>query len=366
MARAIRIQYAGAFYHVMARGNRRERIFRDENDRRFFCETLGEACERTGWRVHAWVLMSNHYHFMLQTPEPNLVAGMQWLQNTYTRRYNSRHRLWGRLFGDRYKAVLNEGGSAYYYCSLMDYLHLNPVRAGLVRVGKGESVRDYPWSSVATGYAVGASQRAPWLAVTEGLAMAQCADTAAGRRRFVEHLDRRALEEGARKAGIIAPEADRRRSHLRHGWYWGSQAFADGILKLGEKALRRRRNRTYRSGAVAKAHDQKEAERLLREGLEAAGLEEKALEDLPGSDVRKVALADLLTSRTVARQSWIAERLAMRSAANVSQQVRRHRKTKPKLPARLKTISISNISSISQDMLTDPHSSNSSIPIRRM
>jgi REP element-mobilizing transposase RayT len=72
-----------------------------------------EACEQTGWKVHAWVLMTNHYHFMLETPEPNLVAGMQWLQNTYTRRYNSRHRLWGRLFGDRYKAVLNEGRSPY-------------------------------------------------------------------------------------------------------------------------------------------------------------------------------------------------------------------------------------------------------------
>jgi putative transposase len=336
MARAIRIEYPGAFYHVMARGNRRERICRDDNDRRFFYETLGEACERTGWKVHAWVLMSNHYHFMLETPEANLVAGMQWLQNTYTRRYNSRHRLWGRLFGDRYKAVLNEGSSAYYYCSLMDYIHLNPVRAGLVRVGQGDSVRDYPWSSVARGYALGASRRASWLAAAEGLAMAQCADTVAGRRRFVEQLDRRAREEGARKAGVIVTEGDLRRSHLRHGWYWGSQAFAEKMLKLGEKALRSRRNRTYRSGGVSKAHDEREAERLIREGLAAAGLEEKALEGLPGSDLRKVAIADLITGRTIARQGWIAERLAMRSAANVSQQVRRYRKTNPKLPAKLK------------------------------
>ena len=335
MARGVRIEYPGAFYHVMARGNRRERIFRDDDDRRFFCERLGEACERTGWRVHAWVLMSNHYHLMLETPEANLVTGMQWLQNTYTRRYNSRHRLWGRLFGDRYKAILNEGGSVYYYCSLMDYIHLNPVRVGLVQMGEGDSVRDYPWSSVATGYAVRPSQRAWWLAVSEGLAMAQCADTVAGRRRFVEHLDQRALEDGTRKAGVISPEGDCRRSHLRHGWYWGSQEFAERMLKLAEKAVRSRRNRTYRSGAVSKAHDEREAERLLREGLAAAGLEEEALEALPGSDTRKVALARLLIGRTVARQSWIAERLAMCSAANVSQQVRRHRKTKPKLPAKL-------------------------------
>ena len=73
-------------------------------------ETLGEACGMTGWRVHAFVLLSNHYHLMLKTPEPNLVAGMKWLQNTVTRRFNVRHRAWGRVFGDRYKAVLVEGG----------------------------------------------------------------------------------------------------------------------------------------------------------------------------------------------------------------------------------------------------------------
>ena len=87
MARAVRIEYGGAFYHVMARGNRRERIFRGEADRLLFYQTLGEACERTGWRVHAWVLMSNHYHLMVETPEANLVAGMRWLQNTFTRRH---------------------------------------------------------------------------------------------------------------------------------------------------------------------------------------------------------------------------------------------------------------------------------------
>jgi REP element-mobilizing transposase RayT len=336
MARGVRVEYSGAFYHVMARGNRREHIFRDDVDRDFFCQSLGEACERTGWRVHAWVLMSNHYHLMLETPEGNLVAGMKWLQNTYTRRINARHRLWGRLFGDRYKSVLCEGNSDYYYCSLLDYIHLNPVRVGLVRVAKGESVRDYPWSSVAKGYAVAESKRARWLAAADGLAMAQCADTVAGRRRFVAHLDDRALEEGIGKAGVIAPEKDRRRSHLRHGWYWGSQAFAERMLKVADKVVRSRRNRTYRSAPVARAHDQSEAERLVTEGLAAARLEESMLASLPGSDVRKVALASVLLARTVANQGWIATRLAMCSAANVSQQVRRFRSRTPDLPASLK------------------------------
>jgi REP element-mobilizing transposase RayT len=130
----------------MARGNRREEIFRDDHDRLLFLKTLGEACARSGWRVHAWVLMSNHYHLLIETVEPNLVAGMLWLQNSYTRRFNTRHRVWGRLFGDRYKAVLVEGATGYYYETLLDYIHLNPVRAKLVRPRRGQSVLDYKWS----------------------------------------------------------------------------------------------------------------------------------------------------------------------------------------------------------------------------
>src|SRR6266478_6364141 len=129
MARSLRFQYPGAFYHVTARGHAPGKIFLQESDRALFVRTLGEACGRTGWRVHAWVLMSNHYHLLLETPEANLVTGMQWLQNTYTRRFNTRHKVWGRLFGDRYKAVLVEGARGYYYETLLDYIHLNPVRA---------------------------------------------------------------------------------------------------------------------------------------------------------------------------------------------------------------------------------------------
>ena len=321
----------------MARGNRRERVFYDDTDRRVFIKTLGEACDRTGWQVHAWVLMRNHYHLMLETPESNLVEGMKWLQNTYTRRFNTRHQLWGRLFGDRYKAVLMEGREGYYYNSLMDYIHLNPVRVGLVRIDKDESVRDYLWSSIAQGYAVPAKQRPTWLAAPEGLAVAQCPDTPAGRRKFVEHLDHRAREEGSRGAGVIQPVKDKRRSHLRHGWYWGSQAFAEQMLKLAKKGLNARRNRTYRSGGVSQAHDQAEAERLVTEGLAAAGLERTGLGHLSGSEIRKVALADLVLSKTCVRQSWIADQLKMRSAANVSQQVRRYRANKKrKLPRALK------------------------------
>ena len=82
MARPLRIEYAGAVYHVMARGNQGQKIGADDPDRQMWVATLAEACRRTGWQVHAWDLMGHHYHLLLETPEPNLVNGMKWLQQS--------------------------------------------------------------------------------------------------------------------------------------------------------------------------------------------------------------------------------------------------------------------------------------------
>ncbi len=98
MPRKPRIEYDGAVYHVMSRGNRQEEICRDDTDRERFLETLTEVCARTGWIIHAYVLMSNHYHILLETPEPNLIVGMKWFQGTYTQRFNARHKVRGICF----------------------------------------------------------------------------------------------------------------------------------------------------------------------------------------------------------------------------------------------------------------------------
>jgi putative transposase len=92
MARKLRVEYPGAVYHVMNRGDRREPIFQDDADRQRFWETLGEVCAKTGWQIHAFCLMGNHFHLVLETPQPNLVAGMKWFLGTYTSRFNRRHR----------------------------------------------------------------------------------------------------------------------------------------------------------------------------------------------------------------------------------------------------------------------------------
>jgi REP element-mobilizing transposase RayT len=326
MPRQLRIEYPGAFYHVMARGNRKARIFLDDVDRRFFLGALGEACAMAGWRVHAWVLMGNHYHLVIETPQPNLVAGMQWLQNTYTRRFNVRHRLWGRLFGDRYKAVPVEGRSGDYYCALLDYLHLNPVRAGLVEPRAGGSVLDYAWSSVAGGYAQPPGRRAPWMAAGDGLEAFGFPDTTHGRRRFVERLDARAREESRAGCGVVPPAGDRRSSHLRQGWYWGSQSFGDKLLALLERGQGHKpASKPYRSAAERHAHDEKRAEEIVQAGLAETGLTKKDLEALPGSDARKAEIARRIKKETTVPLGWIAQRLKMRSAANVSQILGRQR-----------------------------------------
>ena len=109
MARRLRVEYPGADYHLMNRGDRRESIFKDDQDRELFLHTFTEACTKTGWKVHAYVLMPNHFHLVVETPGANLVSGMKWFLGTYTSRFNRRHKLFGHLFSGRYKSLSVDG-----------------------------------------------------------------------------------------------------------------------------------------------------------------------------------------------------------------------------------------------------------------
>ena len=160
MPRQLRIQYEGAIYHLMSRGDRREEIFRDDLDRKDFLRTLGAACQKTGWQVHAYCLMSNHFHLVIETPRANLVEGMKWLLGAYTMRFNRRHKLNGHLFAGRYKSLMIDATTPGYLCTVCDYVHLNPVRAGLVT--KRERLQKYHWSSYPS-YLRGRQKREPWL-----------------------------------------------------------------------------------------------------------------------------------------------------------------------------------------------------------
>ncbi|MSU59336.1 MAG: hypothetical protein EXS35_14395 [Pedosphaera sp.] len=114
MARKLRLEYPGAIYHVMNRGDRREDIFRDDKDRELFVATLAEACAKAGWQVHAYCLMGNHFHLVVETPKGNLVAGMKWFLGTYMAWFNRRHKLFGHLFSGRYKSLVVDAASPGY------------------------------------------------------------------------------------------------------------------------------------------------------------------------------------------------------------------------------------------------------------
>ncbi len=143
MSRPWRIEYPGALYHVMSRGNERKPIFKDNDDRMQFLNLLCETVERFNFEIYTYVLMTNHYHILLKTKESNLSRGMQWFGATYTRRYNIHHRRSGHLFQGRFKSFLVQNED--YLLRLSCYIHRNPLRAGMV-----ERLRDYKWSSYLT------------------------------------------------------------------------------------------------------------------------------------------------------------------------------------------------------------------------
>jgi REP element-mobilizing transposase RayT len=140
MSRPLRIEYPGATYHITARGNERADIFRDNNDRQKLLEQLQIALQRYAIVIHAYVLMGNHYHLLLETPEGNMSQAMHFINGNYTGYFNHRHRRVGHLFQGRYKGLLVEKES--YLLSLSRYIHLNPVRAGIV-----EYPEEYHWSN---------------------------------------------------------------------------------------------------------------------------------------------------------------------------------------------------------------------------
>jgi putative transposase len=140
MARPLRLEFPEATYHITSRGNEQRNIFYTDDDRLAFLTLLGDAARRFGWSITAWVLMTNHFHLVLQTPEPNLSKGMQWLNGTYAAWFNRRHNRTGHLFQGRFKAYIIDRQT--YYSEVLRYVVLNPVRAHLV-----EQPADYRWSS---------------------------------------------------------------------------------------------------------------------------------------------------------------------------------------------------------------------------
>ena len=161
MARPLRIEYPGALYHVTSRGDRQETIFEDDQDRKAFLNVLGEVISRFRWRCHAYCLMGNHYHLMIETPEGNLTKGMRQLNGVFTQWSNRRHKRSGHVFQGRYKAILVDRDS--YFLELARYIVLNPVRAAMVKHPK-----QWKWSSY--GATSGTAETLAWVTTDDLLA----------------------------------------------------------------------------------------------------------------------------------------------------------------------------------------------------
>ena len=292
MPRKMRVEYPGTINHVMSCGDRREAVFLDDVDRQDFIKTLVETGQKTSFEIHAYCLMPNHFHLVVETPEANLVAGMAWLLSTYTIRLNHRHKLSGHVFSGRYKALLVEGSGHGYLKTVCDYVHLNPVRAGMLRAE--DALAAYPWSSL-VWYAAAQEHRPAWVRVDRLLGEHGIKeDTAEGREEFARRMEQRRMAEEDEQA--LAP--------IRRGWCFGSPEFRRQMLKKMDGELGE-----GHAGALRREYGEERAERIIAEELKRLGWTEADWMSQRKKAPGKLDLAARLRRETTMSLKWIAARV---------------------------------------------------------
>lgn len=267
--------------------------FRGKLGPRPFQSAHPSDCAKTDWQVHAWCLMGNHFHLVVETPKANLADGMKWLLGTYTGRFNRRHQLFGHLFSGRYKALPVEASGTGYFKTVCDYVHLNPARAGLLR--PTQRLREFRWSSF-PHYLQGPGERVGWLRVDRLLGEHGIgSDTPAGRAELERRMEwRRATEQPEQSQDL-----------LRH-WWLGSDAFREELLAQVEHRPKGEHfGAEIRESAVAKARA------LLQSELERLGWKQSELSERCKGDPNKLAIALRLRQETTMTLAWIAEQLHM-------------------------------------------------------
>jgi len=300
MPSKVRIEYEGACYHVINRGNYRSDVFAARGAPESFLRTLGQAAQRYAWKIHAYVIMRNHYHLAIETPRPNLSAGMHWLQGTFASRFNRFRKQNGRLFQGPYKALLIEDREALR--RVVDYIHLNPVRAGAVPPAQ---VGRHAWSSLKAFKA--GTKKPDWLASGGWVGRGErWKDTPKGAAAYEKHLVELGSDEAAQKeAGLIK---------LSQGWTIGTPAWRRTMAR--EYAQRKKVSGMGLSKDEVKQIGEAHNENALEEAMKKAGRAEAELRTKPKAADWKVQMALEMRERGVP-VAWLAERLCLGKAASV-------------------------------------------------
>ena len=305
MPRALRIEYPGALYHIMSRGNHLERIFKDNTDRSLLLKTLGEAAKSSGWTIHSFVFMSNHYHLLIETHRPTLVKGMQYLNSTYTRRYNLRHKTFGHLLQGRYKALLIDPSNPNYFLTISNYIHLNPIRARIIQEPK-ELWKD-PWNSA--GWIAAKRAKAPdWLKWQRVYAeLGHTKRSLSAIRDYRQHLLQKAVDQ----------QNPHQYQKIRRGWCLGSEQFIQEMKdKLHELSRKITDRESWNNEAVDEL-EQDRATRLLKTGAKSLGYSSGA--QVTGID--RILISRWLRLHTKVPVKWLARQFGLQTRGGMSSSI---------------------------------------------
>ena len=295
MARPLRIDVAGALHHVTSRGNERRPIFRSNRDREAFLQFLAEAVKRFGWSVTAWVLMTNHFHLVIQTPEANLSRGMQWLNGTYADWFNRRHKRSGHLFQGRFKSFIIDKET--YFTEVLRYVVLNPVRAKIVA-----RPEEYRWSSYCA--TAGLKAAPDWLdlaAVYGHFAP----DRAAAQARYTEHVLARVDSQ------------ERLWDQAINGIYLGGEEWAKQMRAIVES-----RPRSTDHPVKQRAIGRPTVQKVVAAVAEAAAQAKEIVRSRGGGPLRRL-VAWIAWNEGLETLRTIAAALRLRSEGYVSSMIRR-------------------------------------------
>lgn len=301
MPRKERIEYPGARYHIISRGNYRKDLFASRGSGEAFEQALFEVTNRCGWHLFAYVIMKNHYHLALETPEANLVAGMKWLQSSFATRFNRFHGERGHVFQGRYKSILLEDGRSMV--GLINYIHLNPVRAQLCDI---EHLKDYSLSSYARYW-----QREPPAELQREafLTYASLPRGIAGMRRYEAFLKRSCEADSSLWE-------EQHKTYCR-GWYLGDE---EGRRALTQKLIEKNPHVQWAGSSLQELNEAK-WEQMVKKELVRLRRGEKDITVSAKGSPWKVEIAKKLRAETTAPNPWIAKRLHMGHPNRVSMMV---------------------------------------------